>query len=79
MLICNSGTAATRRVRGRTPPSFNEIELYADRIDVHTHYPDGRRELSARRAGPVNSEFREALLLTEEFRSTNRVDKAVPR
>lgn len=79
MLVCNSGTASTRRVRGRTPPSFNEITLYSNHIDVHTHYPDGRRELSAHRAGLVNAEFREALVLTQDFRDTNRVDKAGTR
>jgi 3',5'-cyclic AMP phosphodiesterase CpdA len=77
ILICNSGTAATRRVRGRTPPSFNEIGLHADRIEVHTHYPDGRRELSVRRDRAVSDDIREALTLTPEFRETNRVDRAV--
>lgn len=79
ILVCNSGTTSTRRVRGRTPPSFNEICLYHDRLEVHTHYPDGRRELSVRRDRPAVSDVREALTLTPEFRETNRVDRAVPR
>lgn len=77
MLICNSGTTSTRRVRGLTPPSWNEVSVHRDHLEVHTHYPDGRRELSVRRVRAGRSEIHAALRLTPEFRSTNRVDLAV--
>ena len=46
ILVCNSGTASTKRLRGLTPPSWNEIQVDASTIKVFLHYPDGRRELS---------------------------------
>ncbi|MDX1621096.1 MAG: metallophosphoesterase [Nitriliruptorales bacterium] len=73
MLIVNSGTASTRRVRGLTPPSWNEIVVDTDTIEVFTHYEDGRRELSVVRSRADRSLVREALTLTDEFRQTSTV------
>lgn len=72
MLIVNSGTAATRRVRGLTPPSWNEILIDAASIKVFTHYEDGRRELSALRSRADRAQIRSSLLLTRDFLTTNR-------
>ncbi len=41
MLLCSSGTAGTRRLRGRTPPSWNEVHVDATTIKVFLHYLDG--------------------------------------
>jgi Icc protein len=71
MLICNSATAATRRVRGRTPPSFNEIVIDASTIKIHTHYEDGRRGLSAIRSRADRAAIRDAFLVTDAFRASN--------
>lgn len=73
MLICNSGTASTRRVRGLTPPSWSEVSIDASAIRVHLHYEDGRRELSLVRNRQTRTAIREALFLTEAFRSSNQV------
>lgn len=72
MFVVNSGTASTRRVRGLTPPSFNEIVVDAATIKVFTHYENDQRELSAVRSRPDRSGIREALVLTDDFRRTNR-------
>ncbi|MBW3576754.1 MAG: metallophosphoesterase [Actinobacteria bacterium] len=77
MLICNSGTTSTRRVRGLTPPSWNEITIDAATIKVHLHYDDGRRELSVIRSRANRSAIRESFYVTDDFRADNRVD-AVP-
>lgn len=73
MLICNSSTASTRRVRGLTPPSWNELQIDASTIKVYVHYEDGRRELSVIRTRANRSHIREAFALTEDFRRANRV------
>jgi 3',5'-cyclic-AMP phosphodiesterase len=71
ILICNSGTAATRRVRGLTPPSFNEIVIDASTIKIYTHYEDGRRGLSVIRTRANRATIREAFLLTDAFKASN--------
>jgi Icc protein len=73
ILVCNSGTAATMRVRGLTPPSWNEIQVDASTIKVFLHYPDGRRELSVIRSRTTRSLIREAFYLTDDFEASNRV------
>jgi 3',5'-cyclic-AMP phosphodiesterase len=73
MLICNSGTAATRRVRGRTPPSWNEIQVDASTIKTYLHYEDGRRELSLIFNLKTQAMTREAFYLTDDFLSSNRL------
>lgn len=73
LLIVNSGTASTRRVRGLTPPSWNEIVVDAAAIKVFTHYEGGRRELSVIRARAERAQIREALVVTEAFHRRNRV------
>lgn len=73
MLVCNSGTASTWRVRGLTPPSWNEVTIDASTIKVHLHYSDGRRELSVVRTRANWAAIREALYLTDAFRRSNRV------
>jgi 3',5'-cyclic AMP phosphodiesterase CpdA len=39
MLLINSGTASSHRVRGYTRPSYNVIEIYEDRVRVVHRYP----------------------------------------
>jgi Icc protein len=73
MLVCNSGTAATRRVRGRTPPSWNEIQVDASTIKTFLHYGDGRRELSLIFNLRTQQMTREAFYLTDAFLSSNRL------
>lgn len=73
MLLCNSGTATTKRVRGLTPPSWNELEVDASQIKVYLHYPDGRRELSVIRSRTTRTLIREAFYLTDDFLQSNRL------
>jgi Icc protein len=71
ILICNSSTAATRRVRGLTPPSWNEIQVDASTIKVYLHYEDGRRELSVIFNRKTRLMTREAFYMTDEFLRSN--------
>lgn len=73
MLVCNSGTAATKRLRGLTPPSWNELRIDASTIKVFTHYDDGRRELSVTRSRTTRALVREAFYLSEDFLASNRI------
>ncbi len=73
MLICNSGTAATRRVRGLTPPSWNEIQIDASTIKAYLHYEDGRRELSLIFSLKTRALTRDDFYLTEDFVDSNQV------
>ena len=73
ILVCNSSTATTRRVRGLTPPSWNEIQIDGSTIKVFTHYEDKRRELSLIFSLRTRAMTREAFFLTEDFMSSNRV------
>jgi hypothetical protein len=75
MLLCNSGTSTTRRVRGLSPPSWNEIIVDASTIKVYTHYQD-RRELSVLFSRKTRAVTREAFYVTEAFRRSNRVLEA---
>ena len=73
MLICNSSTATTKRVRGLTPPSWNELQIDASTIKCYTHYPDGRRELSLIFSLRTRELTREAFYLTERFLGSNHL------
>ncbi len=73
ILICNSSTAATRRVRGLTPPSWNEIQIDASTIKTFLHYEDGRRELSLIFSLKTREMTREAFYLTDDFLASNRL------
>lgn len=73
MLICNSGTAGTRRVRAGSPPSWNEVHIDAATIKVFTHYVDGRRELSVIFSRKTRALTREAFYMTDDFRLSNQV------
>lgn len=73
ILICNSSTAATRRVRGRTPPSWNELRVDASTIKVFLHYQDGRRELSVVFSRKTRAMTREAFLMTADFLTSNHL------
>ena len=73
ILVCNSGTASTKRVRGLTPPSWNELQVDATTVKVYLHYPDGRRELSVIRSRTTRSMIREAFYLTDDFMASNRI------
>ena len=73
ILVCNSGTASTKRVRGLTPPSWNEVHVDATTIKVYLHYHDGRRELSVIRSRTTRQMIREAFYLTEDFVRSNRI------
>lgn len=76
LLICNSGTAGTRRVRAGSPPSWNELHIDAATIKVFTHYLDGRRELSVIFSRKTRALTREAFYMTEDFRRSNQVAPA---
>jgi 3',5'-cyclic-AMP phosphodiesterase len=73
VLVCNSGTTATRRLRGLTPPSWNEIRIDATTIKVYTHYGDKRRELSVIRSRTTRAMIREAFYLTDDFLASNQI------
>ncbi len=73
MLICNSGTAGSRRVRAGSPPSWNELHIDAATIKVFTHYLDGRRELSVIFSRKTRALTREAFYLTDDFRRSNQI------
>ena len=73
MLICNSSTASTRRVRGLTPQSWNELQIDASTIKCYTHYPDGKRALSLIFSLKTRQMTREAFYLTDDFIDTNRL------
>ncbi len=48
MLIVNSGTASTLRVRGNTRPCYNVIEVEDGRVEVYRKYPFKRGEPAVR-------------------------------
>jgi 3',5'-cyclic-AMP phosphodiesterase len=73
MLLCSSGTAGTRRLRGRTPPSWNEVHVDATTIKVFLRYVDGRRELAVIFSRKTRSITREAFYVTEDFLRRNQV------
>lgn len=73
ILISNSGTCATKRLRGLTPSSWNEVEIDASTIKVFLHYPDGRRELSVIFSRKTRAITREAFYMTEDFVASNRL------
>lgn len=73
MLICNSGTAGTRRVRAGSTPSWNEVHIDASTIKVFIHYLDGRRELSAIFSRKTRAMTREAFYVTDAFLQSNRM------
>lgn len=73
MLVCNSGTAATRRVRGSTPPSWNEVHIDASTIKVWVHYPNGKRELSVIFNRKTRALTRESFYMTDDFLRSNRI------
>lgn len=71
MLICNSGTAGTRRVRALSPPSWNELHVDASTVKVFVHYLDGRRELSVIFSRKTRALTREAFYVTGDFLRSN--------
>lgn len=73
MLICNSGTATTKRLRGLAPPSWNEIVIDASTIKVYIHYEDGRRELSLIFSRKTRALNREAVYMTDAFVASNPI------
>jgi Icc protein len=73
ILICNSSTATTRRVRGLTPSSWNELQADASTIKVYTHYTDGRRELSVIFSRKTRAMTRESFYLTDAFLDSNHL------
>jgi 3',5'-cyclic AMP phosphodiesterase CpdA len=73
MLLCSSGTAGTRRLRGRTPPSWNEVHVDATTIKVFLHYLDGTRELAVIFSRKTRALTREAFYVTDDFLSRNQV------
>jgi 3',5'-cyclic-AMP phosphodiesterase len=73
MLLCNSGTAGTRRLRGFTPSSWNEVHVDATTIKVFLHYLDGRRDLAVIFSRKTRALTREAFYVTEDFLRANQV------
>ena len=77
ILIANSGTCSTKRLRGLTPSSWNEVEIDASTIKVFLHYPDGRRELAVIFSRKTRALTREAFYMTEEFIASNRLSAVI--
>lgn len=77
MLIANSGTCSTKRLRGLTPSSWNEYEVDASTIKVFLHYPDGRRELAVIFSRKTRALTREAFYMTDEFIASNRLSAVI--
>ena len=73
MLIANSGTCSTRRLRGLTPSSWNEYEIDGTTIKGFLHYPDGRRELSVIFSRKTRALLREAFYMTDSFTESNHL------
>ena len=73
VLLSYSGTATTMRVRGLTPPSWNEIVVDASTVKVYLHYHDGRRELAVLFSRKTRALTREVFYLTEDFLASNQV------
>jgi predicted phosphodiesterase len=73
ILICNSGTATTKRLRGLTPASWSELEVNARSIEVYLHYEDGRRELACVRSRGTRAMLREGFYITDEFLQSNHL------
>jgi hypothetical protein len=71
--MCNSGTATTKRLRGLTPSSWNELEIDKDAVRVFLHYEDGRRELSCVRARETRQMLQEGFYITDEFLLSNHL------
>jgi Icc protein len=71
MLICNSGTAGTRRIRAMSPPSWNELQVDASTIKIFVHYLDGRRELSVIFSRKTRALTRESFYVTKDFLRSN--------
>jgi 3',5'-cyclic AMP phosphodiesterase CpdA len=77
MLLANSGTCSTKRLRGLTPSSWNEFEIDASTIKVFLHYPDGRRELAVIFSRKTRALTREAFYMTEDFVASNRLSAVI--
>jgi 3',5'-cyclic-AMP phosphodiesterase len=73
LLICNSGTATTKRLRGLTPSSWSEIEVGGEAIKVYLHYEDGRRELSCVRSRTTRAVVQESFYITDDFLRSNHL------
>ncbi|MDP8969961.1 MAG: metallophosphoesterase [Actinomycetota bacterium] len=73
MLLCNSGTTATKQVRGLVPPSWSELQVDVSTIKIYLHYEDGRREISAIRSRSTQQLIREAFYMTTGFLDTNHI------
>jgi 3',5'-cyclic-AMP phosphodiesterase len=73
VLICNSGTATTKRLRGLTPQSWTELEVNEIAINAYLHYADGRRELSCVRHRETRAMVREGFYITDAFLHSNHL------
>jgi Icc protein len=73
VLVSYSGTAATKRVRGLTPPSWNEIVVDSSTIKVYLHYRDGRREHAVLISRKTRALTQEVFYVTDDFLASNRV------
>lgn len=45
ILIINAGTVSSLRLRGRTKPCYNVIEIHLDKIRIYRKYPSNEKEL----------------------------------
>jgi 3',5'-cyclic AMP phosphodiesterase CpdA len=73
LLICNSGTATTKRLRGLTPPSWTELEINEIAINAYLHYEDGRRELACVRHRETRTMVQEGFYITDAFLMSNHL------
>ncbi len=71
ILVANSGTLSTKRLRGFTPSSFNEIEIDKDKIKIYLHYSDKLKELAVIFNREVKSKKGKRLIITREFLERN--------
>ena len=58
---------------GRTPSSWNELQVDASTIKVFLHYIDGRRELAVIRSRTTRAMVREAFYMTDDFLDSNQI------
>lgn len=71
MLICNSGAAGSRASRGTVPPSWNELEIDEEKVQIYVRYEDGSRQLAAVRSRSMRLVARAGFTMTDDFFTSN--------
>lgn len=78
MLVSNSSTACTRKLRGLTPASFNEIRITRERIEVFLHYSNGTRGQALRFKRKGWEKGHEEFSMTDDFMQRNGFTRLQP-